>query len=255
MIGRMQEAQGRVALVTGSSRGLGQAIARRLARDGLAVAVNGLDRDGRSAAVARAIRDEGGTAEVFTADVTDEQQVAGLVAAVAASLGPVDVLVLNATGPQPEAPLAEVAWEDHVAQLEFFVKSPVLLGRAVLPGMRARRSGRIIQIDSEVADRAPPGRSAYATAKNAQIGLARSWARELAPSGITVNTVAPGFIPVERHADVAAEIRNAYLASVPAGRMGTPEDIACAVSFFASEDAGFITGQRIVVDGGRGLGP
>jgi 3-oxoacyl-[acyl-carrier protein] reductase len=210
---------------------------------------------GRAAEVARAIRGEGGTAEAFTADVTDEQQAAGLAAAVAASLGPVDVLVLNATGPQPEAPLAEVAWEDHVAQLEFFVKSPVLLGRAVLPGMRARRSGRIIQIDSEVADRPPPGRSAYATAKSAQIGLARSWARELAPSGITVNTVAPGFIPVERHADVAAEIRNAYLASVPAGRMGTPEDIACAVSFFASEEAGFITGQRIVVDGGRGLGP
>jgi 3-oxoacyl-[acyl-carrier protein] reductase len=249
----MHMTHGRVALVTGSSRGLGQAIARRLARDGLAVAVNGLHGDGQAAEVARAIRDDGGTAEAFTADVTDEQQVARLVTAVAASLGPVDVLVLNATGPQPEAPLDDVAWQDHVAQLEFFVKSPVLVGRAVLPGMRARRSGRIIQIDSEVADRPPPGRSAYATAKNAQIGLARSWARELAPAGITVNTVAPGFIPVERHADVAPETRNAYLASVPAGRMGTPEDIACAVSFFASEEAGFITGQRIVVDGGRSL--
>ena len=245
--------QGRVALVTGSSRGLGQVIARRLARDGLAVAVNGLHGDGLAAEVARAIRDDGGTAEAFTADVTDEQQVARLVTAVAASLGPVDVLVLYATGPQPEAPLDDVGWQDHVAQLEFFVKSPVLVGRAVLPGMRARRSGRIIQIDSEVADRPPPGRSAYATAKNAQIGLARSWARELAPAGITVNTVAPGFIPVERHADVAPETRNAYLASVPAGRMGTPADIACAVSFFASEEAGFITGQRIVVDGGRSL--
>ena len=181
MIGRMQIAQGRVALVTGSSRGLGRAIARRLARDGLAVAVNGLRGDGQAAEVARTIRGEGGTADAFTADVTDEQQVTALAAAIAASLGPVDVLVLNATGPQPEAPLAEVAWEDHVAQLEFFVKSPVLLGRAVLPGMRARRSGRIIGIDSEVADRPPPGRSAYATAKNAQIGLARSWARELAP--------------------------------------------------------------------------
>jgi 3-oxoacyl-[acyl-carrier protein] reductase len=249
----MHMTQGRVALVTGSSRGLGQAIARRLARDGLAVAVNGLHGDGQAAEVARAIGDDGGTAEAFTADVTDEQQVARLVTAVAASLGPVDVLVLNATGPQPEAPLDDVVWEDHVAQLEFFVKSPVLVGRAVLPGMRARRSGRIIHIDSEVADRPPPGRSAYATAKNAQIGLARSWARELAPAGITVNTVAPGFIPVERHADVAPETRNAYLASVPAGRMGTPGDIACAVSFFASEEAGFITGQRIVVDGGRSL--
>jgi 3-oxoacyl-[acyl-carrier protein] reductase len=106
----------------------------------------------------------------------------------------------------------------------------------------------------EVAHRPPPGRSAYAAAKNAQIGLARSWARELAPWGITVNTVAPGFVPVERHADVPGEARAAYLASVPAGRMGTPGDIAHAVSFLASEDAGFITGQRLVVDGGRSLG-
>ena len=254
MIGRMSMGQQRVALVTGSSRGLGAAIARRLARDGLAVAVNGRDGDAQIQEVARSIGADSGTAGAFAADVTDERDVTRLVAAISRSLGVVEVLVLNATGPQPEAPLSEVAWEDHLAQLDFFVKSPVLLGRAVLPGMRARRSGRIIQIDSEVADRPPPGRSAYATAKSAQIGLTRSWARELAPLGITVNTVAPGFVPVERHADVTGEVRNAYLASVPAGRMGTPEDIAHAVSFLASPGAGFITGQRIVVDGGRGLG-
>ena len=254
MIGRMSMGQQRVALVTGSSRGLGAAIARRLARDGLAVAVNGRDGDTQIQEVARSIGADSGTAGAFAADVTDERDVTRLVAAISRSLGVVEVLVLNATGPQPEAPLSEVAWEDHLAQLDFFVKSPVLLGRAVLPGMRARRSGRIIQIDSEVADRPPPGRSAYATAKSAQIGLTRSWARELAPLGITVNTVAPGFVPVERHADVTGEVRNAYLASVPAGRMGTPEDIAHAVSFLASPGAGFITGQRIVVDGGRGLG-
>jgi 3-oxoacyl-[acyl-carrier protein] reductase len=143
---------------------------------------------------------------------------------------------------------------DHLDQLNFFVKSPVLLVRAVLPAMQARRHGRLVHIDSEVADRPPPGRSGYATAKSAQIGLVRSWARELAPSGITVNTVAPGFIPVERHADVPEEVRQAYLASVPAGRMGTPDDIAHAVSFLASDQAGFITGQRIIVDGGRSLG-
>jgi len=254
MIGRMSMGQQRVALVTGSSRGLGAAIARRLARDGLAVAVNGRDGDAQIQEVARGIGADSGTAGAFAADVTDERDVTRLVAAISRSLGVVEVLVLNATGPQPEALLSEVAWEDHLAQLDFFVKSPVLLGRAVLPGMRARRSGRIIQIDSEVADRPPPGRSAYATAKSAQIGLTRSWARELAPLGITVNTVAPGFVPVERHADVTGEVRNAYLASVPAGRMGTPEDIAHAVSFLASPGAGFITGQRIVVDGGRGLG-
>jgi 3-oxoacyl-[acyl-carrier protein] reductase len=250
----MTRSQARLALVTGSSRGLGSAIARRLARDGLAVAVNGLRDDGPAAGVVADIRADGGVAEAFSADVTDERQAVELVAAAGDRLGPVQVLVLNATGPQPEAPLAEVGWPDHLAQLNFFVKSPVLLGRAVLPGMQASRFGRIVQIDSEVADRPPPGRSAYATAKSAQIGLTRSWARELAPFGITVNTVAPGFIPVERHADVPAEVTSAYLASVPAGRMGTPEDIAHVVSFLASDGAGFVTGQRIVVDGGRGLG-
>jgi 3-oxoacyl-[acyl-carrier protein] reductase len=244
----------RVALVTGSSRGLGAVIARRLARDGIAVAVNGRPGDAQVAAVSRSIRDDGGAAEGFCADVTDEHQVAELVTAIADCFGPVDVLVLNATGPQPEAAVTDVTWADHLAQLDFFVKSPVLLGRAVLPGMRARRYGRIVHIDSEVAHRPPPGRSAYATAKSAQIGLTRSWARELATFGITVNTVAPGFIPVERHADVPVEVKETYLASVPAGRMGTPGDIASAVSFLASEDAGFITGQRIVVDGGRSLG-
>jgi 3-oxoacyl-[acyl-carrier protein] reductase len=245
---------GGVALVTGSSRGLGAAIARRLAHDGFAVAVNGLHGDGLALQVGRAIRDDGGVAEVFSADVTDEEQVGQLVSAITRRLGPVDVLVLNATGPQPEAPVTEAGWTDYLAQLDFFVKSPVLLGRAVVPGMQDRRHGRIVHIDSEVAHRPPPGRSAYAAAKNAQIGLARSWARELAPWGITVNTVAPGFVPVERHADVPGEVRAAYLASVPAGRMGTPGDIAHAVSFLASEGAGFITGQRLVVDGGRSLG-
>jgi 3-oxoacyl-[acyl-carrier protein] reductase len=253
MIAGVAVAEKRVALVTGSSRGLGSAIAQRLARDGLAVAVNGLHDHDLAIEVVRAIRDVGGVAEAFTADVTDERQVGELVAAVAGSLGPVDVLVLNATGPQPEAPLDEVGWQEHLAQLEFFVKSTVLLGRAVLPGMRARRYGRIVQVDSEVVDRPPPGRSAYATAKSAQIGLTRCWARELAPLGITVNTVAPGFVPVERHADVTDEVRRGYVASVPAGRFGTSDEIAHAVSFFASDAAGFVTGQRVVVDGGRGL--
>jgi 3-oxoacyl-[acyl-carrier protein] reductase len=244
----------RVALVTGSSRGLGRAIAQRLAGDGFAVAVNGL-HEAEAREVARTIGDDGAVADAFAADVTDELAVADLVDAITHRLGHIDVLVVNATGPQPEAPLTDVTWDDHQAQLDFFVKSPVLLGHAVVPGMRARRFGRIIQVDSEVTDRPPPGRSAYAIAKSAQIGLARSWARELAPFGITVNTVAPGFIPVERHADVPAEVRDAYLASVPSGRMGTPEDVAHAVSLFASPGAGFITGQRLVIDGGRGLGP
>jgi 3-oxoacyl-[acyl-carrier protein] reductase len=245
----------RVALVTGSSRGLGRAIARRLARDGLAVAVNGLRDDAGLREAAAEIRAGGGVADAFSADVTDEGAVGELTARIRERLGEVAVLVLNATGPQPEAPLERVTWEDHLAQLDFFVRSPVLLGRAVLAGMKERGFGRVVHIDSEVADRPPLGRSAYATAKSAQLGLMRAWARELAPAGITVNSVAPGFIPVERHAHVSGDERAAYLATVPAGRMGTAEDVAHAVAFFASEGAGFVTGMRLLVDGGRSLLP
>lgn len=253
----MDEAVRRVALVTGSSRGLGRAIALRLARDGMLVAVNGLRESPAARAVVENIRGAGGTAELFAADVTDEDQVPELVESVGERLGPIDVLVLNATGPQPAGAITDIGWAEHLEQLKFFVKSPVLFGRTVVPGMRERRFGRVITIDSEVAHRPPPGHSAYAVAKNAQIGVAESWARELAPAGITVNTVAPGYIPFERHdmrqQEVATMDTGAYLASVPVGRLGTVDDVAQAVSFFASEGAGFITGQRILVDGGRHL--
>ncbi|MCE7006457.1 SDR family oxidoreductase [Kibdelosporangium philippinense] len=232
----------RVALVTGSSRGLGSVIARRLAHDGFDVVVNGLPGDEDVSKVAAAI---GATA--FHADITDPAQVARFA-------GPVDVLVFNATGPQPNADVLDVGWQEHLDQLDFFVRSPVLLGRLLVPGMIERGYGRIVHIDSEVADRPPVDRSAYVTAKSAQIGLALSWARELAPHGITVNTVAPGFVPVERHSGLPPEVVTRYLATVPAGRMGTPDDIAHAVSFLAGEGSGFITGQRLVVDGGRSLG-
>src|SRR5215475_5933691 len=131
----MPVAHGRVALVTGSSRGLGAAIARRLARDGLAVAVNGRRGDERAGEVSDRIGGDGGdggVAEAFCADVTDEQEVAELVAAITGRFGPVDVLVLNATGPQPENLIAEAGWADHLAPVDYFVERPVLVGRAVL---------------------------------------------------------------------------------------------------------------------------
>jgi 3-oxoacyl-[acyl-carrier protein] reductase len=117
--------------------------------------------------------------------------------------------------------------------------------------MKARRWGRVIQIGSDIFKRALPGMSAYVAAKGAQLGLTRSSARELGPAGITVNMVAPGWIPVERHADAPAETLQRYLAEVPAGRLGVPDDVAAIVSFLASDAAGFLTGQRITVNGGH----
>jgi len=241
-------APNRVAVVTGASRGLGAHISHRLAADGWAVAVN--YRSGRAAAdgVVDAIRHAGGVAEAFGADVVDEAAVTALVAEVERGLGPVRTVVANATGPQPEAGLEELTWRAHLDQLEFFVKSPTLLVQAALPGMRAYGGGRVILIGSDMVDRALPRMSAYVAAKHAQVGLTKVWAKELGPDHITVNLVQPGWIPVERHEGLDTSV---YAAEVPMRRMGTPEDVAAMVAFLASDAAGFVTGQRITVNGGH----
>ncbi|MDG4764969.1 SDR family oxidoreductase [Solwaraspora sp. WMMD406] len=240
-----------VALVTGASRGLGAVIARALAAAGWPVAVNYRSDAHGADEVVRAIGSAGGTAAAFGADVTDEAAVAALVDEVARRLGPVRVVVANATGPQPEVPVEQLTWQDHLDQLAFFVKSPTLLVRATLPGMRAAGGGRVIQIGSDMVERATPGWSAYVAAKGAQLGLTRTWARELGPSNVTVNLVAPGWIPVERHADTTEEALRGYAAQVPLGRVGRPEDVAAAVCYLASPAAAFVTGQRITVNGGH----
>ena len=235
------------ALVTGASRGLGAAIARRLGADGWPVAVNyHSDQDGAERVVASIVA-AGGRATAYRADVTDEEAVAAMVA----EIGTVQVVVANATGPQPLAPAAEVSWQDHLNQLEFFVKSPALLLSAVLPGMRALGTGRFIHIGSDSFERALPGASAYNAAKGAQLGLARTWARELGEHGITVNVVAPGWIPVERHGVVTAEDSAGYVRDVPLGRLGRPEDVADVVAFVASDASRFMTGERLTVNGGH----
>ncbi len=240
-----------VAFVSGASRGLGAVIARRLAADGFAVAVNYAAGKDRAEQVVADIRTAGGTAEAFGGDVTDEAAVQTMIERVRAELGPVTVLVANATGPQPEVGVDRLEWRDHLNQLEFFVKSPTLLLRAVLADMRAAGGGRVVQIGSDMFERALPGFSAYNAAKGAQWGLTRTWARELGADGITVNLVAPGWVPVERHGELTEADLAGYVAEVPMGRIGKPDDVAAAVAYLASDTASFVTGQRITVNGGH----
>src|SRR5262249_19764885 len=151
--------------------------------------------------------------------------VAALVRQTADAFGPVDILVVNATGPQPFIRIEDLSWRHCLDQLEFFVKSPLLLVKEVVGPMKQRRWGRIINIGSEVFERGVPEFSNYVSAKGAQLGLTRSWALELAKWQITVNLVAPGWIPTERHANDPQEQKEAYAAAVPMGHMGVAEDV------------------------------
>jgi 3-oxoacyl-[acyl-carrier protein] reductase len=194
----------------------------------------------------------GGHAAIFQADLRDELEVARLVTDVSRAFGPVDILVVNA-GPQPFYSIEEQTWENYLRQLEFFVKSPLLLLKQVLPAMKKQRFGRIIQVRSEVFELGNPRFANYVAAKGAQLGPTRSWARKPAPDGITVNLVAPGRIPTERHADVSIDEGEAYRQQVPMKKMGDAADVAKIVAFLASDSARFITGQKFSVNGGNTL--
>ncbi len=242
---------GLTALVTGASRGLGKAIAVCLARHGAKVAVNYHASPDLARRVVQEITDAGGTAKAYKADVTDEREVARLVAEVQNDLGLIDILVPNATGNQPFIPIEKVTWDDYMNQINFFIKSPLLLVKQVIGQMKERRTGRIVQIGSEVFETAPANFGNYVSAKGAQLGTTRSWAREFAPWQITVNLIAPGWIPTERHADDPQELKDQYARNVPMGRMGEHDDIGETVAFLASPAAKFITGQKISVNGGN----
>ncbi|HVV80010.1 MAG TPA: SDR family oxidoreductase [Pseudolabrys sp.] len=241
----------RVALVTGASRGLGAAIASELAGAGWSVAVNYARDEAGAGRVVDAITQMGGGAIAARFDVTDEEAVGEGIAHIARTLGPVDLIVNNATGPQPVLPIERQTWSDHLDQLRFFVKAPLLLLQAVLGDWRRRHVGRVINIGSEVVDVGDASFGHYVAAKSAMVGLTRSWARELGPDNITVNLVAPGWIPVERHQGSDPDDMEAYGELVALKRLGRPKDVAGMVVFLASDRADFISGQTFAVNGGR----
>jgi 3-oxoacyl-[acyl-carrier protein] reductase len=242
--------QGHVAIVTGNSTGLGKAIGLALGRAGAKVPVNFFNNAERAKQALAEYEAAGIATCLVRADVTTEEGVAQLFDETESRLGKVDIIVPNATCPQPLKPIEEYDWAFYQTMLDFFVKSPYLLTRRALPHMKQQRWGRIINITSEVFHRAVAPFSAYVAAKGGQIGWSRSMARELAPYGITVNMVAPGWIPVERHANDPQEEKDAYRALIPMRRWGTPQDVADAVLYLASEEASFVTGQTLCVNGG-----
>jgi 3-oxoacyl-[acyl-carrier protein] reductase len=242
---------GRTALVTGSTTGLGKALARCLGLAGARVALNYANNASRAEAALTELTAEGVEAGLFRADVTSEPEIDSMFTAIEASLGEVDIVVVNATPPQPHKPIEEYDWAFHQQMLDFFVKSPYLLARRALPGMKARRRGRLVNVTSEVFHLGVAPFSAYVAAKGGQTGWSRSMCHELAPFGITVNMIAPGWIPVERHVNDPQADKDAYLATVPMGHWGKPDDVGWAAVYLASDEAAFVTGQTIAVNGGK----
>ena len=241
----------KVALVTGSSRGLGRGIALALGKAGAKVCLNYLNNSEAAEGTLTKLREEGIHAAMFRADASDKEQVESMIEAIEEKFGSLDILVPNATPVQPQKPIEEYDADFYRQMYDFFVVSPFHLAKAVLPGMKKRKSGRIINITSEVFHSSVPEFSAYVAAKGGQIGWSRSMASELAPFGITVNTVAPGWIPTERHENDSEEVKNEYLKTIPLGRWGTPEDVGNAVVYYSSDEASFVTGQTLCVNGGR----
>lgn len=238
-----------VALVTGSSRGIGRAIAVELAHEGWAVCVNYLAHREAAEALARQLREEGHMSVAVGADVADRQAVNAMVRTVEAELGPIDLLVNNA-GISRQGLFQDTGdevWDRTLAVNLTGARNTI---KAVLPHMLHEKRGCIINISSIWGLRGASCEVAYACSKAAVIGLTRSLALELAPSGIRVNCVAPGCIETDMVRALGDETRAMLIEETPMGRLGTPEDIAHAVAFFASDRAAFLTGQVLTADGG-----
>ncbi|HEX2717749.1 MAG TPA: 3-oxoacyl-[acyl-carrier-protein] reductase [Gemmatimonadaceae bacterium] len=236
---------GRNAIVTGSTRGIGRAIARTLAESGARVAVVGRD-PGRAAEAAGELE---GQAMGFACDVSDPASVTKLIEDVEKAFGGVDILVNNA-GLTKDNLLMRLKDDDWDAVLDANLRGAFVAIRAASRGMMKRRWGRIVNIASVVGITGNKGQANYAASKAGLIGLTKSVAKELASRNILCNAVAPGFIETDMTAAMTPEARTAMSAQIPLERLGKPEDIAGVVAFLASEHAGYITGQVFVVDGG-----
>jgi 3-oxoacyl-[acyl-carrier protein] reductase len=239
-----------VAIVTGNTSGLGKAIGMALGKAGARLPINYCNNRKRAEATLAEYQAAGIESMLVQADVTTEVGVKMLFEEVEATFGQVDILVPNATCEQPLRPIEQYDWAFYQQMIDYFIKSPFLLTKRALPGMKAKGWGRIVSITSEVFHRSVSPFTAYAAAKGGQIGWSRSLARELAPAGITVNMVAPGWIPTERHAQDPQFLKDEYFAQIPTRRWGVPEDVAEAVLYLASEEASFVTGQTLCINGG-----
>ena len=240
---------GKVALVTGASRGIGRAIALKLAAEGAKVAINYAGNTAKAEEVKTEIEKNGGEAILVQADVADSAAVETMVNTVVEKFGQIDILVNNA-GITRDGLMMRMKDEDFDAVINTNLKGVFYCTKLVSKLMMKKRSGRIINMASVVGLMGNAGQTNYAAAKAGVIGFSKSAAKELAARGITVNMVAPGFIDTDMTAAMTDKAKEMTLTGIPLNRMGTPEDVANAVAFLVSDNASYITGQVINVDGG-----
>lgn len=240
---------GKVALITGASRGIGRAVALRLAKEGAKVAVNYAGNETAARETEAAIKEIGGEVLLVQADVSDSAAATEMVSVAAKTFGTIDILVNNA-GITRDGLLARMKDEDFAKVIATNLNGVFYTTRAAAKIMMKQRSGRIVNMASVVGLMGNAGQANYAAAKAGIIGFSKSVAKELASRGITVNMVAPGFIGTDMTAVLNDKVKETMVGSIPLGRMGTPEDVAGAVLFLVSDEASYITGQVINVDGG-----